>query len=117
MKEEQINREGKSSLITVIGLLILGTISIILISCLSADKNITSKNIGCNKINEYNAAICCLQFMSSKTGNDSKDVVCRPLVDELTLKFKTERKKEALNFCSRDFKNKSQRCLDLINPR
>ena len=90
---------------------------VILFSCLSADKNLTGKNIGCDKITQYNASICCLQFMSSKTGSDSKDSVCRPLIDELRTRLAQERKKEFLEYCLGVERIKNQRCLDLINPR
>lgn len=88
-----------------------------LLNCLSSDEKLAGKNIGCNKITEYNASICCLQFMSSKSGSDSKDSVCRPLIDELRTRLAQERKKEFLEYCLSVKKIKNQRCLDLINPR
>ena len=89
------------------------------LSCLSADARIAKQKIGCNQIDRFNAAVCCLKFMSSGTGSDSKDAVCRPLVDELTKLFKSERKKNLLEFCLNSEKKnngyKRQKCLDLID--
>ena len=111
---QQMNKE-KIGIAAIFTILIIAGVG--LDSCVSAQDNLTKKDVGCNQITEFNAAICCLQFMSSKTGNDSKDVVCRPLIDELTKLFKQKRKRSMLEFCSNESKKKfgGQKCLDALN--
>ena len=85
--------------------------------CASADKNITAKDYECNIVTQDNAMSCCLQNMSSRTGNDSKDVVCMPLIDELREKFREQRKKENLVFCSTAPEPFASSCWDKINTK
>lgn len=86
-------------------------------NCASADKNITAKDIKCDNLTQQNAMTCCLQFMSSESGNDSKDAICRPLVDELREKFREERKKDNLIFCSQAPEDYARSCWDKLNSK
>jgi len=89
----------------------------IFFGCASADKNITAKDYKCEKLTQENAMSCCLQNMSSKSGSDSKDAICRPLVDELREKFREERKKNNLIFCSQAPEEYARSCWDKLNSK
>ena len=80
--------------------LLLSGLALALLTCNSADKNLTAKDIDCSVLTYSNSMTCCLQFMSSKTGSDSKDAICGELVSELRDHLREERKKNLLLFCS-----------------
>lgn len=96
--------------------LFLSGLVLALLTCTSADRNITAKDIDCSKLSYSNAMVCCLQFMSSKTGSDSKDALCRPLVDELREHLREERKKNLFLFCNQEV-GEFQSCWDKINSK
>lgn len=113
MKIQFLKKWGLELSVLASGIILGG--AALLASCVTPDVNLTSKKINCNQVSAYSAAICCLQFMSSKTGSDSKDAVCRPLIDELTTRLEAERKKEMLQFC--DKRQQIKQCLDLTIGR
>lgn len=97
-------------ILTLLTVLILGGCS-----CTSADKNLTAKNIECSKLDESNSVPCCLQFMSSRTGSDSKDVVCSPLVAELREDLRERRKMRLFEFCEK--RQTFTTCWDKMNSK
>lgn len=108
----------KNSELLFIGIILLAVL--FTNRCQSSDKNLTSKNIECGKISYDNAMVCCLQFMSSNTGSDSKDAICRPLVDELVSHLKVDRKKLTITFCKEE-KNQPNKdfasCWDKVQDK
>lgn len=91
-----------------------------------ADKNLTSKNFGCENTTEKNSMVCCMQGMSSATGSDSKDSVCRPTVDENAARLMQERKILLYKFCQGQIKIEGERiqdsrdfqsCWDKLGPK
>ena len=76
------------------------------VGCASADKVLAGAKLNCDPVKhetllqmEVRAMACCMKFMSSRTGSDSKDAVCGTIVNDLADAFKKERRKALINWC------------------
>lgn len=91
----------------------------IFISCIGAtckgnqaDNNLTAKNYQCENTTDKNAMSCCMQGLSSATGSDSKDAICRPVVDETANQLRQNRLIELYRFCQGLTVKEGQRVQD-----
>lgn len=83
----------------------------------SGEKNITAKNIDCNILTINNALFCCLQLMSSGTGNDSKDIFCSKIETETAEYLRQGRKRKLFTFCFKDRDNSEYNCWDKLHTK